>query len=381
MVANNLFSNYLVPKTKTITMNKEALIVIPGLDSKEVGFALNRVVDRMINQQSIATVNKISTPESPNMESVEVTFEDTGVKKRIDIYEVFWGDVIHENTSKDLPILKQVIFGLELILFWLISPIWKGALKNKWMFLGICFSGLLLIGWYVSIVGVFISAVDNTDIVTSIKGLFLEAPPQDEHMRMGMSLEEVPKLISSFFTKIFVLVGVVLGLFPGTLNIILKVSGFCMKYIKSKLLRDDVKNRIRLQTNAIVKNPDYNRVTFFSHSLGVAPALDFLSTYENPSQKRIRSITIGGAISFLSYKTQLFKDYLTDSVNNTNIEEWQDYFSKEDWLCSYESINKYGDRFSSENLQLDSSWLKRLGTKTHRKYFDHSTVIEKLLTD
>ena len=46
-------------------MNKEALIVIPGLDSKEVGFALNRVVDKITNQQSIATVNKISTPREP----------------------------------------------------------------------------------------------------------------------------------------------------------------------------------------------------------------------------------------------------------------------------------------------------------------------------
>ncbi|MBL4605235.1 MAG: hypothetical protein JKY02_06135, partial [Flavobacteriaceae bacterium] len=89
-------------------MNKEALIVIPGLDSKEVGFALNRVVDKITNQQSIATVNKISTPENPNMQSIEVTFEGTGEQKRIDIYEVFWGDIINKNYSNDLPIFKKV---------------------------------------------------------------------------------------------------------------------------------------------------------------------------------------------------------------------------------------------------------------------------------
>ena len=75
------------------------------------------------------------------MERIEITLEDTGEQKQIDIYEVFWGDVINKNYSPDLPIFKKVIFGLELILFWLISPIWKGARKNTWMFIGICFSG------------------------------------------------------------------------------------------------------------------------------------------------------------------------------------------------------------------------------------------------
>ena len=314
------------------------------------------------------------------MQSVEVTFEGSGEQKRIDIYEVFWGDIISKNYSSDLPILKKVIFGLELVLFWLISPIWKGALKNTWMFLGICFSGILLIGWYVSIVGVFLSAVDNTEIMESVKALFQEAPPVDEEsMRMGVSIQELPKLVSNFFTELFIVVGVVLGLFPSVLNLILKVSGFCMKFIKSKLLRDDVKNRIQAQVNAINKDTSYERITLFSHSLGVAPTLDFLSDYENPSNKRIRNITVGGAISFLSYKSSLFNNYIKDNVNNDQIEEWADYFSKEDWLCSYKTINQYGERFSSENLQMDSSWVYRFSTRNHSKYFEHSTVIEKLI--
>jgi hypothetical protein len=363
-------------------MIKEALIVIPGLDSKEVGFALNRVVENITNQQSLATVNKISTPENPNMERIEITLEDTGEQKQIDIYEVFWGDVINKNYSPDLPIFKKVIFGLELILFWLISPIWKGARKNTWMFIGICFSGLLLVAWYISIVGIFISAVDSTEIVDSLKAAFFDRPvAEEDHMRMGLSFKELPKLVSTFFTELFLVIGIVLGLFPATLNLILRVSGFCMKFIKSKLLRDDVKNRIQSQMNAICKDPSYDRVTVFSHSLGVAPALDFLSTYENPSNKRIRSITVGGAISFLSHKTPIFKKYIDDCVTNNHIEEWQDYFSKEDWLCSYKSINEYGDRFNSENLEMDSSWMHRFSTTNHKKYFEHSTVIEKLIKD
>jgi hypothetical protein len=39
-------------------MTKEALLVIPGFDSKEVGLAMNRTVDSISNQQSIADITK-----------------------------------------------------------------------------------------------------------------------------------------------------------------------------------------------------------------------------------------------------------------------------------------------------------------------------------
>ncbi|MFY0630884.1 MAG: hypothetical protein JXR05_10920 [Flavobacteriaceae bacterium] len=339
-------------------MNKEALIVIPGLDSKEVGFALKRVVDSISDKQTIATVKKINNPEKPNSESLEVTFNNSLEVKKIDVYEVFWGDIITENYSDNIKSKRKIFFGLELIIFWLFSPIWKAASKNKWMFIGICFSGLVITLWYFSIIGVVLSAIETYDPIRKLLPKIILIPP--------------------LLANIYVLIGLLLSVLPTAL--ILKASGFTMKFIKDPGIRRSVKNRIQLLVNAIEKDEEYEQITFFSHSLGVIPALDFLSKYDNPNNLKIKSITIGAAISFLSHKTNLFREYLDECRGNENIDAWLDYFSKEDWLCSYESINSYGDHFESKELKMDSSWGSRFNSKIHIKYFDDTEVIEKLIT-
>jgi hypothetical protein len=290
------------------------------------------------------------------MQRLEITICDTGAKKQLDIYEVYRGDIILKNYSDDLPVWKKVIFGLELIFFWFFSPIWKAAYKNKWMFTGIAFSGLIITFWYISIVGIFISALDSTHVLDSLKTGFTEtAPLTEEAMRMGLSVNQLPKLVSNLFTEIFLIAGVVIALFPSLLSLILRVAGFCMKFMKSKMARDDVKNRVQSQMNAVNKNDDYYRVTFFAHSLGVIPTIDFLSNYDSVQNKNIRLITFGSQVSFLANKAKVLRQHAKDVKNNQLITEWADYFSKGDWLCSYESLGEEGSRVFSKEINIDSS--------------------------
>lgn len=357
-------------------MTKEALIVVPGIDSKEVGFALNRMVDSLTNEQSVATVNKIPTPEQPNLERLEFTDNVTEEKRIIDIYEVFWGDVILKNYKEDSPVWQKVIFGIELIVFWFFSPIWKAATKNKWMFTGITFSGLIITFWYFSILGVFISALDAAELFDVFKHKLTE----EEQLLMGTK-KEYARVVNSFFTKVFAISGVVIGLIPSLMSMILRVSGFSMKFIKNPMVRDDVKGRIQLQMNAIQKDDDYQRVTFLSHSLGVVPTLDFLASFNNQTNKRIRFITIGSPVSFMSTKAKIFRQHANEVLENQHLDEWVDFFSREDWLCSYESLGEEGQRVHSEEIQMDSSWLSRMSTAPHLGYFTHSKVIEKLILE
>jgi hypothetical protein len=361
-------------------MTREALIVIPGFDAKEFGFALNRTIDSINNQQSIADVSKIPTPENPNMQRLELTFYNSEEKKQIDLYEVFWGDIIEKNSSQEITVWRKVIFGLELMFFWFFSPIWKAAYKNKWMFTGIAFSGIIITFWYISILGVFISALDSTESLNELKEIFMEKVPNEEKMRMGLSVEELPRLISVLFTEIFLIAGLVIGLFPTVMSLILRVSGFSMRFIKSQMVRDDVKNRVQFQMHAIQKD-QYDRITFFAHSLGVISALDFLSNYHSIHDNKIRLITIGSPVSFLANKAKVLSENAEAVKNNPIVVEWADYFSKEDWLCSYESLGNPGDRIFSQQLSVDSSWLRRMSTAPHLSYFNHSVVVEKLISD
>jgi len=363
-----------------VYMTREALIVIPGFDAKEFGFALNRTVDTITNQQSIADVSKIPTPDNPNLQRLEVTFSNSDQKKQIDIYEVFWGDIIQKNYSEDVPVWKSIVFGLELIFFWFFSPIWKAAYKNKWMFTGIAFSGLIITFWYISIIGIFISAFDSTNIIGSLEALIDGNDQNWEDRRMGITREEVTRLVSVLFTEIFLVAGLIIGLFPKLRSLILRVSGFSMKFIKSQMVRDDVKNRVQFQMNAIHKN-EYDRVTFFAHSLGVIPTLDFLSRYDSIHDNKIRLITIGSPVSFLANKAQVFLKHAEAVKDNPKVVEWADYFSKADWLCSYESLGEPGDRIFSQKISMDSSWLNRMSTAPHLAYFNHSVVVEKLISD
>ncbi len=265
---------------------------------------------------------------------------------------MFWGDILNQNFSTDLPLWKKVIFGLELVFFWIFSPIWKGALKNKLIFVSIIFSGILLTGWYLSIIALLIVAINNSDYI-------------------AFTIPSIPESYT-------VILATILGIFPTAL--ILKVSGFSMKFLKSNVVRESIKSRIVKQMN-IVLDKDYDRITLFSHSFGAIPTLGYLSDFQNNKEVKIRCITIGAAISFFANRSSIIKDWIGKCTANENIDEWKDYFSREDYLCSYDTIDEFRESFDSEELQMDSSWLTRLSRKVHSQYFDDSRVMEKLISN
>jgi hypothetical protein len=340
-------------------MIKEAILIIPGLDSKIVGFSLDRLIDKISKRQQISSV-KVLNYQTGQKRGVELTFTETSKKKIIDIYEVFWGDIINKIYTEDLLLWKKVVFGLELIIFWLFSTIWKGARKNKLLFIAMIISGLVLTGWYVSIVGLVVTAFYNSDFLRGLLGLESKVP--------------------AIIPEISFILGVLLGLFPTA--IIVKASGFGMKYLKSNLVREEIKERINSKISAIMIVPNsYERVTLLSHSMGAIPALDFLSSYQNVTKTVIRSISVGASISFFANKSLLIRNNFDKCTKNKSINEWTDYFYREDWLCAYDSINKYGKNFNSIELSLDSSWFSRFGGKVHSQYFEDSRVIEKLIAN
>ncbi|GAA4271578.1 hypothetical protein U6A24_13410 [Aquimarina gracilis] len=337
-------------------MRNEAIIVIPGLDAREIGYALERVVKKISERQQISDVNILGEGNGQK-KSVELTFKHTSEKKTIDVFEVFWGDIVNENYSEELPLWKKVIFGLELITFWVFSSVWKGALKNKFLFSAITFSGLIITGWYLSVLGILATAIYNTKFLV-------------EHL----ALSELP----AWFPEVSLGLGIFLGAFPTAL--LIRASGFSMKFIKSALVRDAIKGRIGSQMNYITTSNKYDRVTLFSHSMGAIPTIDYLSNYQKNSDIKVRSITVGAAISFFAYKSSLIRTDLIECSNNSHIDEWLDFFSKEDYLCAYETIDELGENFYSQELKMDSSWLSRLSNKVHVQYFDDSRVIEKLIS-
>jgi len=345
-------------------METEAIVVIPGLDSKEVGFALERVVNKIKNNLLLEEA-KVKESEIPNRLDIEAKIKKNDLKKIYEIYEIFWGDIISENYNADMPTYKKFIFGLELITFWFISPIWREALKNKFLFIGVCFSGILLTLWYLSILFLIFSSQATAELIEPLLSFlnYDHKTTVDSHWILHSSL--------------WAGVAVVLSILPTA--IILKMSGFTMKYLKSNMVRTKVRNRISNQINTLKERNDLDRITLFAHSLGALPTSDYLADLENNSGIKIRCVTIGAPVSFLAQKSSFLQERLKKCQENESIHEWLDFFSKEDYLCSYVKIDSSNSNFKSYELDMDSSWLSRLGTDIHLQYFKDSRVIDRLL--
>jgi len=357
-------------------MKKEAIIIVPGLNSKVAGTILDQVVNQLADHKEI----EVSTKKNQNnhqTQSLELTFIDQEQEeKEIDVYEVFWGDIINENSNPEKSLFKKLVFGFELIVFWFFSKIWRAALSNKFIFVGICFSGIVILIWYLSIIGLVISSIFEYSSFSDFIPNFLKLFSSEK------AAENLAKEVSeeNFVKPLLGVIIALMAIFPTA--IILKMSGFTMKYLKSSLVRDKVTDRIEKQMNALMKDDKYNRITIFSHSIGTIPVVDFFANFENKSNSKIRSVTTGAPASFLALKSPRINECLQLCSTNPHINEWWDYFSTEDYMCSYRNVDDLGvDNFVSIPLSMDSSWLARFSQKVHLQYYEDARIIKKLILD
>jgi hypothetical protein len=344
-------------------MKNEAIVIIPGLDAKKVGFALDRMIEKLSKQENVKNV-KLGAKDEHYKQSIELTFNTDNRKKKIDVYEVFWADIIGENYDTDIPTYKKAIFGVELITFWFFSTIWKAALKNKFIFVGVIFSGIVLSLWYLSILFLLITSLLNSAEVSDFLGI-----------TNAIEMEKHWVLKNTTWAFVTILLAVV------PTSIILRISGFTMKYLKSGLVRESIKARICKVMNGILKQDDLDRITLFAHSFGAVPALDYLSDFKNPGSVKVRCISAGAPISFLAHKSPFIKRKMKECIANPQIEEWVDYFSREDYMCSYVKLDGQNANFNSIDLDMDSSWLNRISSKVHLQYFDDKRVMNKVLAE
>lgn len=319
------------------------------MNAKEVGDSIKNLVDKISNYKS----NNTSIRQHENYSSIDFPDEN----KTIDIFEVFYNDLTEKNNPIGSSVYKKVIFGLELISFWLFSSIWKAAKSNKYLLTGICLSGLILIAWYISVFCLMLVSISK---------------------KAGDASIPLPYSSSAIQTSsLFSFLSISLGVLP--INTILRVAGFSMRYIKNPSLRNLIRRRIDSQVSKIVDSKEYDKVLIYSHSMGTILALDFFAEYQNNNETKLYSVSAGAPITFFSHKWKGLKEIKAKCAKNSSIEKWTDFFSKEDWLCSYEKANSMGNNFSSVLLKMDSSWLSRFTPKVHLQYSDMEPVINSII--
>ncbi len=348
---------------------KEAIIYIPGAEIKAIGQSLDEAVKALTGAQRNY---KIENSEDIFLgglygKGLSVRHTEKDLTK-VDIFEVYWGDILEAQNPSNQKALKKVLWGFDLLVFWWFSRIWKAILSNRYMLLWLLASTVLMILWYFSVVVLGLKTLmDSIPHFLDVNSISLP-----EWMDIDY------KTLFQGDIKLYLLATAILSLFP--INILLHISGFVKDYLTKHELRNQICTRITQIMNSIEKNKEYKKITILGYSIGTLMALDFLASYQkNNDQCQVEFISVGSASSFLRLKSNWVKTKQNDVIKNKNIDQWHDYFSPHDWLCSYEGIEISNRNFKSYSIESDINLLDRFTTKVHQNYFHFPKVAEGIL--
>lgn len=126
---------------------REAIIFIPGFDSKKKGIRLQEVVNDF---KAFNSIGKVETSENTALyghtgTNLKVNYDD-GSSRQIDIYEAFWADLRQEfETIKPY---TKALQGFSTLYYWAHPKTWSFAGGNFSKGVFMVSSALMLICWY-----------------------------------------------------------------------------------------------------------------------------------------------------------------------------------------------------------------------------------------
>ena len=205
-------------------------------------------------------------------------------KKTIDIYEVYWDDLVDRLSTKN--IRQQFSRGLGMIFFWL-SRCWKIMNISPIFFLQTSTALLLMLLWYFGIVVLVFSALGNQQDTTSVPA-FLED-----------LLEPVIGWADGAGLQIWLTISTLLALSPHSINRVTDFTYFVASYFRDEStkgrppVRALLRNRIKQAVDNVNSEGAYDQITILAHSMGGLMATDFLADYRSQKGCPVFFITLG----------------------------------------------------------------------------------------
>lgn len=358
---------------------KEAVVFIPGFGAKSQDYYLeklltigltSRLEDRRVDLEREAV--KISGQSGKRF----IAYEQSGDKKILDIYEIYWLDLMEKLGEKSLK--EQVFRGLYLFIFCFSSQIWSMAQQSR-ILLGQLMLAMFLLGlWYYGNVAIALTAIGKNP--SALGDLGVSLPPE-----IASILTQIGESMGSW--PIWVTASLLLGLLPISITNFVNQIDFTAHYLEDDVsaevgsLRNRIRLRVKMALDDALKQGEYERVTVLAHSMGVAIAVDLLADYYNPTDIPIRVITLGGQIELFSYKTHWILEESSKCLSNPAVVSWVDFYSKQDWLCTPTPLpNKVqGHKFRSSAIRFQVPLSKQISGEPHIAYFFDHRVLENLL--
>ena len=319
-----------------MSSTQEFILFIPGFGAKEPEIYLTKLIEgirKYCDRNGFLFEDLDDSAievEGTQQRRIKVKLDDE-ITRVIDIQEVYWGD-LKTILSPESGII-QVIRGLNLLLFWILSPrLWRQIFSSKYIFFWMIATLFVSIAWYYGILATTLIAIGSDP---NILGFELPNGMVTFFRERGDYLNGINAMvISSILIYVFPVKEIIdmayatkcyLRNYRGTYNKIYSRVNKFLRGVTEKSLSDQD------------STPKYNRITVLSHSFGVVISTELLAKYSGKIE--LRNITLGGALLLITGRSNRVKAAQNRLIKNDQIKSWIDFYSDSDWLCTTSSIN------------------------------------------
>ncbi|MBL8898155.1 MAG: hypothetical protein JNM84_11035 [Planctomycetes bacterium] len=244
--------------------------------------------------------------------------------------------------------------------------------SSRYMTLGLILSGMILLLWYLSTIV-----------------LAAEAIGADE----SWSSQGIPRWILDSIVaagayiggwKLWATISILLPVLHA--EEIARLASFAKRYLEDEQagkeigLRSRIRKRVESCVCALTKH-GYKDIVIAAHSFGTVIATDiFAQRRKPPHGQRVRLVTWGSPIAILQHRSRWLREELDAFTSVADLEQWDDVYSKNDWLCAAHPAREASPLPGGGHLiEFDVSLWRRWSGRSHLEYFTHPKALALLL--
>ncbi len=354
---------------------QEAIIFVPGFGSKKKDYYINHylalgLTNRLEDKRIYLEPEEIKiSGQTARRFSFESTIE---TKKKVDIYEVYWNDLVDDINDKS--IRYRFFRGIYLLFYYFIA-LFKIGKMSRIFFLQVVSVLFLIAAWEYSTVIMALTIIGNDP---NALGIQLSKNMTDYLGTLGKNFSGL---------QIWLFTSALLSLLPVPTNSLINLLDFMVRYAEDDTekgigsLRDRLRCRLASVLDDVLHDSKYQKITVLSHSLGTVLATDLLADYKPLESKKITFITLGSPLKLLASMSDWISGEIIKCLNNESIEKWNDFYSEKDWLCTKVPVppNDKSEKFHSISISLKVSLSKQMSGESHNAYFFDEVVLRKII--
>ncbi|WP_204139967.1 hypothetical protein [Halomicronema sp. CCY15110] len=353
---------------------KEAIILVPGFGSECQDFYL----DNFLTPGLLTLLEDVEVTLDPQAVKIpgqagkrfQCQVEDE--KKTLDIYEVYWDDLVDHLSAKNAR--QKLARGLNLFIYMLVSG-WKIIRISPIFFIQSCVILVLVAAWYYGIVILVLASLAEQNTLQSI-----------EFLQRGLNWMTA-WATEGWGWQLWLLISALLAILPTSISLIIDLIDFFVRYLQNESSRGRpprravLRTRLKQAVDNVLAEPSYDRITIVAHSIGCLIATDFLADYQPRSDRAICLVTWGSALASSTSVSTWVSSEIKKCLDNPLIEQWDDFYSHQDWFCSQVPLpnGTVAPKLISREASFRVSLLKQLSGESHGEYFYDPKVLRHLV--